>query len=874
MGLSRKAVVGTRAGFGYDFDGMRHRLGSRMYAAFVSGRKGILFVHVAAVALLALSALCALPAKAIMREVDPGEIPKLGANDGLLLVSVDSEVTLEFVRISREGVNFDVRTLHAVKAGRNSHLYVVPAGHYRWATLGYIGEYRLSKNPEFAFDVKPGVLNYPGDLIFRPTGWLTALVHVSNRGLLGMDWLQSQHPVLYRDRRFEFAGRYPDPFPALYREAIAGGTPPEDKTALVPPSGALPFPLEELWRPSRLQMIELNPRGDLFAEVTMFREDVSSKKDSGEDKKPGAWHWAVNLVDIEKGSTVRLLESLTPFSRIDWTDDRSLIMSVGEGDEPAALIAANILDTPEGRSYDKVILPRRGVLVKVLQDRPGHILFASQSSSGRAMVHELDIRSQNALNRFDFTAANRLNSGIDEGIAFYADAAGRVRMAIVYDKKGRRLLMHGVDGDYREVMELDEAADFIPMGLSADGDFIYGLAEQDRGQRDLVELDPSTGKVTRTVFSKPGFDVVRPMFAPSGKLIGASYYQDGLLISHYFEDSDINLTQRLSAAFPGKAVTIIQRNPAGRRFLVAVSGSDQPTNVYFFDADASNASLVSETKPWLSLRSFVPATTLHVKSRDGFDIEAYLTLPAGSMGMSGGNIPLVLFPHGGPIGVRDNRYFDPEVQILAALGYAVLQVNFRGSEGFGTAFRKAGERGYGSVIEDDIDTALTAALAQYPLDRKRICAMGASYGGYSAMVSAIRWPGRFRCAISMSGISDRALFFTASDSARSKEGRKAMERIIGNPNTDMDEMRMYSPLYRYRELTLPILLIHGNEDLRVDFEHSRRLVRMLNIAGRPPALIELKGEGHSIDDEANRTRAWEAVAGFLREYLGDPLKSD
>jgi dipeptidyl aminopeptidase/acylaminoacyl peptidase len=364
-------------------------------------------------------------------------------------------------------------------------------------------------------------------------------------------------------------------------------------------------------------------------------------------------------------------------------------------------------------------------------------------------------------------------------------------------------------------------------------------------------------------------DVEAPLIDEVGTLIGASYYRDGLLVSDYFEKTDAAIAKRLRAAFPDQSVGILQRDATAQHFVVAVGGSAQPTNIYVFDRLAARASLVSQTMPWLAERMFAPSHTIRANSKDGLQIEAYLTLPIAGAGKR----PLVVFPHGGPIGIRDSRFFDPEVQYLASLGYAVLQVNFRGSEGFGTAFRKAGERNYGTAIEDDIDMALASALAEYPLDEKRMCAMGASYGGYSAMVSAIRWPGRFRCVISMSGVSDRALFFTASDAARTKEGRKLLEERIGNPKTDMDTMRTYSPLYRYRELNLPVMLVHGAEDLRVDYEHTRRLVRMLNLAGRPPVLMELKDEGHSIESNDSRKRVWEGVAGFLRTHLGDPLKT-
>ncbi len=814
---------------------------------------------IAATLLMTLAVLGVSPAHAIMRRVEPGQIPKLDADEALLVVGVDSDVDITSVRVARNGVNLDTSSLRGLDKGSNAQLFAVPVGSYRWSSVTLRrGNMRFDvrRDKNYTFEVKPGRINYPGDMVYRDgVAWFGQL-HFANRGLRAMDWLQAKHPALYRDVAFEYTGHYPDPFPAFYREATASGTQVEDRTVPVPAPGALPMPIEELWRPGRLEMVELSPAGDLIAEVVTFQRESK-------------WRWGIDLIDLGTDKVVRLYDSPKKISRLDWVGGRSLVMSIGNDYEPDVLIVANMTDSADGRKYQTAVVPRIGLMLQVLRDQPGHILFESMSSNGVLQVHRLDIRSQATLRKFDFPGGGRLNKGVKNDLHWYADGRGRLRMATALNKDGERVLMHGIDGEFRQVLNFSDETDFRPLALSADGELIYGTTDKDRGQRDLVEFDPVAAKITRTLFSKPGVDVTAPLFDDAGKLIGAIYYRDGLLISDYFEKTDASIAKRLRAAFPDKSVTILQRDAAARHFMVAVGGSDLPTNIYVFDRVASQARLVSETKPWLAERRFAPSRTIRTKSKDGLEIEAYLTLPVAGKDVA--KPPLLVFPHGGPIGVRDSRFFDPEVQFLASLGYAVLQVNFRGSEGFGTAFRKAGERSYGSAIEDDIDAALTAALAQHALDATRMCAMGASYGGYSAMVSAIRWPSRFRCAISISGVSDRALFFTASDSASSKEGREKLEELIGNPRTEMDEMRKYSPLYRYAELNLPVMLVHGGEDQRVDYEHTRRLLRMLNVAGRPPALIELKDEGHSIDGDDNRKRVWEGVAGFLRTHLGDPL---
>jgi dipeptidyl aminopeptidase/acylaminoacyl peptidase len=319
-------------------------------------------------------------------------------------------------------------------------------------------------------------------------------------------------------------------------------------------------------------------------------------------------------------------------------------------------------------------------------------------------------------------------------------------------------------------------------------------------------------------------------------------------------------------AFPGESVLITDYDDARRHVILRVESAARPASYFYLDLAKNQASPLDDGYPWLHDHAFAPTHVIHAKGADGLPIEAYLTLPKGGDRPR----PLVVVAHGGPIGVRDTLRFDPEVQLIASLGYAVLQVNFRGSEGYGKAFREAGKGRYGTLIEDDIDAALSAALAAEPLDRARMCAVGASYGGYSSLISSIRWPDRFRCVVSMMGLTDRPLFFTASDSGRSKAGRAAIEDVMGDSRRDLKSMVDSSPLYRYKQLKVPVLLVHGTEDPRVDYEHTRRLARMLALDGRPPEVITVKGAGHGLASAEQRKAVWPSVAAFLQKYLGAP----
>ena len=183
------------------------------------------------------------------------------------------------------------------------------------------------------------------------------------------------------------------------------------------------------------------------------------------------------------------------------------------------------------------------------------------------------------------------------------------------------------------------------------------------------------------------------------------------------------------------------------------------------------------------------------------------------------------------------------------------------------AFREAGHRGFGTAIEDDIDAAIKHAIAHYPLDGERMCAVGSSYGGYSSLVSAVRWPERFRCVVSIAGVSDRVLFFTASDSGRNAKVRELMEERLGDPHSDLAAMLETSPAFHHERLRVPVMLVHGKEDLRVDFEHTLRLQRLFALDGRHAVGLVFDREGHGIVDIDNIEKAWHGIAGFLRQHL-------
>ena len=794
------------------------------------------------------------------RRIDAGKLPALKPDEGLIVLAVDSDIDLEAVRFARENSVWNGGHFRNLKKGYTLQVFAVPAERYTWKRVvgqsyGYFTiSFDLSGQPDYAFEVKPGRVNYAGDLVFRSTSPFTAKLRLANRSLVAMDWLATNHPRIAADAALGFAytGRYPDSFPDFYRRIRGSAEGVPEDSPLAPPAPPAPLALapRELWKYERVNDVAISPDGSIVVEAT--RED---------EKK-----WQLTAIDLAASKGVVLAESDMPFEDVIWESEHVLLANSHSpiGDMLHAFhFGPGQAPRPFGVRH--VSVPATGSIVDLLPEEPGVILYESRGSEGLE-VHRLRLDDEKSARGFARARyRDRLNKGVARDLRWFADGRGRLRAALARDGEEDVALMYSVDGVFRKVMRYDGDTGFQPSRLSYEGDRFFGFIEDGRAQRDLVEMDPATGAILRTVYSKPGIDIERAIYDARRVPIGVMYYREGRLITEYFDARNEQVARVLRDAFPDRAVATIDRSRDANRMLLWVDGMDQPPQVYLLDIAKRSAELLDHVTPHLASRRFAPAHVLKVKGSDGLPVDAFLTLPDAP-----GKRPLVVMAHGGPIGVRDDLHFNRDVQFLASLGYAVLQVNFRGSDGYGKAFREAGYRNYGRMIEDDIDAALQTALAAYPLDSARMCTLGQSYGGYSAMVSTIRWPGRFRCAISMSGVSDLALFFTASDSSLQAKTREHMEKMIGNPNVpaELEALQGTSPAYRYEDLKVPLMLVHGREDERVDYEHARRLTRLLGLAGRPPVLLAFDKEGHGIEELDDLDKAWTGIAGFLAAHLG------
>jgi dipeptidyl aminopeptidase/acylaminoacyl peptidase len=376
----------------------------------------------------------------------------------------------------------------------------------------------------------------------------------------------------------------------------------------------------------------------------------------------------------------------------------------------------------------------------------------------------------------------------------------------------------------------------------------------------LYRLDLQTQAVEK-MFAFDGGDIdgLITDFADD-KVVGVSGYGDRPS-THWLapDDPAASLHRGLQRAFSDASVTVTSTTRDGRLAIVFVSSDVDPGVYYLFDTVTKKADLLRTTREWVDPRRMRPKRPIQLAASDGLQLHGYVTQPAGE-----GPHPLVVLPHGGPHGVRDTWEYDWEVQLLASRGYAVLQVNFRGSGGYGMDFEKAGFRQWGARMQDDITDATRWAIGNGIARADRICIFGSSYGGYAALMGAVREPKLYRCAIGQAGVYDLELMLSSADIPRSRSGQTYLSLALGS---DIEQLRSRSPAYNAERIEVPVLLVHGKADGRADYEQARRMKAALEKHKKPVEWLALSREGHGAYDDDTRREVYERILAFLDRHL-------
>lgn len=321
------------------------------------------------------------------------------------------------------------------------------------------------------------------------------------------------------------------------------------------------------------------------------------------------------------------------------------------------------------------------------------------------------------------------------------------------------------------------------------------------------------------------------------------------------------LHQTLVSSFPGHDIRITSSTDDGSLSTVFVFSDQNSGDFYLFNSQENSAQHLFTASAWLVPELMAKMSPITIKARDNTQIHGYLTLPtSGSK-----DLPMVVLPHGGPHGIRDRWGYDWEVQVLANSGYAVLQVNFRGSGGYGVEFEHAGYRQWGALMQDDITDATRAMVDNGVADKNKICIYGASYGAYAAIMGAAREPELYKCAIGSMGVYDLPMMFKAGDITKRKSGMAYLTKALGS---DIEDLMRRSPVHNVKSIQANLLLIHGEKDERAPIEQAQALKKALEAIGKPYQWLALRDEAHGYYDEKNRLLVYEKILSFLNKNIG------
>ncbi|HEY8697850.1 MAG TPA: S9 family peptidase [Rhizomicrobium sp.] len=401
-------------------------------------------------------------------------------------------------------------------------------------------------------------------------------------------------------------------------------------------------------------------------------------------------------------------------------------------------------------------------------------------------------------------------------------------------------------------------------GLNAKGDALVIEHANAGGMGSLFQLG---AKDETELFSNPEYDVATVLpDERTRRVIGAAYAADKLEY-RYFDPHMAKLQSDLERALPGCSVNIESMDAAQHTVVVEADGPRDPPALYLYNPATAVLSTFKLAYPDLSKDDLGSAAPYPYTARDGTKLHAYLTLPPGKPAR---NLPTIVFPHGGPA-ARDMLAFDWWAQFMASRGYAVLQPNFRGSAGYGSAFLLAGDGQWTGAVLNDLTDGAAKLEADGIADPKRVCVVGASYGGYAALAAATFAPDVFACAVSFAGLSDLGpwLDWVAGSEGDVQEGLSVWERRIGAARSDTAKLQAMSPAHHARNVKIPVLLIHSEKDVTVPIAQSEIENDELRLAGRDVEFVRLSGDDHYLSLPQTRIQLLKEIEKFLAAHIGN-----
>ena len=457
------------------------------------------------------------------------------------------------------------------------------------------------------------------------------------------------------------------------------------------------------------------------------------------------------------------------------------------------------------------------------------------------------------------------NPGNIQGWMFDHDGKLRIATAIVDGVNQSILYRESEEDEFKTIITTNFKEGFNPQFFTFDNKNIIGSSNLGRDKYAIVEFDPITAKEVKVLYANDDYDVNGVGYSRKRKVITAAYFESWKSERHYFDSLSKSTFEKIQKQLPGYEIGITGLNK-DENIIILRTYSDKSLGAYYiYNLEDDKMKKIVDVSPWIDENEMSNQLPIAYQSRDGFKINGYLTLPKGYDMESAENLPVVINPHGGPW-ARDSWGFNPEIQFLANRGYAVLQMNFRGSTGYGRKFFEASFKKWGREMQDDITDGTQWLIDQGIADSTRIAIYGGSYGGYATLMGLVKEPKMYAAGVDYVGVSNMFTFMKTIPPYW-EPMLEMMYEMVGDVEKDSAMLREVSPVFHVDKIKAPLFIAQGANDPRVNVDESDQMVKAMKEKGIDVEYLVKKDEGHGFRNEENRFEFYRAMEKFLNLQL-------
>lgn len=602
------------------------------------------------------------------------------------------------------------------------------------------------------------------------------------------------------------------------------------------------YAVEDFFRNPEKANFSLSPEGDFYAYMAPYREMMN-----------------VFVREIGTENVTQLtFDTLRSIYGFFWANnDRILYIKDAGGDENMKLFGVNrdgtglkaLADFPEVRAE----------MIDDLPDIDEYVIIGLNKRDPRLFdPYRLDINT----GELTMLAENPGNI-----VGWMTDHNGKLRVAfaVVEGVNSSILYRDNEKEPFREILKTTFKENMSPQFFTFDNKKFYAVSNLGRDKTAAVIFNPETSKEDTILYENQDFDVDQLVYSRARKTLLAARYTSWKRERFFFDSEFKAMLEDLEARLGDIEFGLVSNNKAEDKYLV-LAHSDKIRGIYYlYDKAAGTLEKVADSAPWLDPQELATMDPVEYTSRDGFTIHGYLTLPKGYTKETAKKLPVIVNPHGGPW-YRDQWGFNPEVQFLANRGYAVFQMNFRGSTGYGRKFWEASFKQWGRAMQDDITDGVNWLIEKGIADKDRIAIYGASYGGYATLAGITGTPDLYAAAVDYVGVANMFTFMKTIPPYWEPQMQMFYE-MVGDPVRDSLMMREVSPALNADKIKTPLFVAQGANDPRVNINESNQMVEALRNRGVFVEYMVKEDEGHGFYNEKNQFDFYNAMEKFLAEHL-------